>query len=383
MFLTGDRLLGIIAVESSVGTLRHVRGDQVSARWTRVTVLFAVAALLATGCSSSSKKSTAASTSSSQTSSSQTSSANTASDVGVTPTQITLGNVATLTGPIPGLFQGSPYAVEAYFNYINTTQGGVNGRKLVMKGGDDALTCTGNQTATQDLSTQVFAFVGTFTVLDSCGAKVFQAHPEIPDVSYSLTPDSKKLSNLYSSQPNPSNFRTGPFLYMKQKYPDAVTKVGSLYGNTAGSVTSFNEQKSAMESVGYKFAYTRAYAPTETQFASDILRMRDSGVQFLFMTDTDDGAAARIVNEALQQNWHPQVIFSESQYDATFVKLADPKAIEGEWQEDQFALFQGEDPASVPEVDLFLTWMQKTHPAFRPTCSPCTPGPKPPCSSRP
>src|SRR4051794_19738933 len=165
--------------------LRHVRGDQVSARWTRVTVLFAAAVLLATGCSSSSKKSTAASTSSPKTSSSsQTSSANTASDVGVTPTQITLGNVATLTGPIPGLFQGSPNAVEAYFNYINTTQGGVNGRKLVMKGGDDALTCTGNQTATQDLSTQVFAFVGTFTVLDSCGAKVFQAHPEIPDVSY-------------------------------------------------------------------------------------------------------------------------------------------------------------------------------------------------------
>jgi ABC-type branched-subunit amino acid transport system substrate-binding protein len=286
--------------------------------------------------------------------------------VGVTATQITVGNVATLTGPIPGLFQGSPYAVEAYFNYINTTQGGVNGRKLVVKGGDDALTCSGNQTATQDLEPQVFAFVGTFTVLDSCGAKVFQAHPEIPDVSFSLTPDSKKLSNLYSSQPNPPNFRTGPFLYLKDKFPAAVTAVGSLYGNTVGSVESFNEQKAAMESVGYKFAYTRSYAPTETQFASDILRMRNSGVQFLFMTDTDDAAAARIVNEAYQQNWHPQVIFSESQYDSTFVKLADPKAIEGEWQEDQFALFQGEDRASVPEVDLFLTWMQKTHPGFPP-----------------
>ena len=285
--------------------------------------------------------------------------------MGVTPSQITLGNVATITGPIPGLFQGSPYAVEAYFNYINS-QGGVNGRKLVMKGGDDALSCSGNQTATQALAPQVFAFVGTFTVLDSCGAPVFQANPQLPDVSYSLSPETKKLSNLYSSQPNPPNFRTGPFLYMKQKYPDAVTKAGSLYGNTAGAVTSFNEQRSAMESVGYKFVYTRSYAPTETTFTSDILRMRDNGVQFLFMTDTDDGAAARIVNEAYQQNWHPQVIFSESQYDATFVKLADPKAIEGEWQEDQFALFQGEDRASVPEVNLFLTWMEKTHPGFPP-----------------
>src|SRR5215471_18899983 len=101
-----------------------------------------------------------------------------------------------------------------------------------------------------------------------------------------------------------------------------------------------------MESVGYKFAYSRAFAPTETDFTSDIVRMKSAGVQFLFMTDTDDASAARIVNEALQQNWRPQVIFSESQYDATFVKLADPQAIEGEWQEDQFALFQGEDRAS-------------------------------------
>jgi branched-chain amino acid transport system substrate-binding protein len=121
-----------------------------------------------------------------------------------------------------------------------------------------------------------------------------------------------------------------------------------------------------MESVGYKFLYSRAYAPTETDFTSDIVRMKSDGVQFLFMTDTDDGAAARIVNEALQQNWRPQVIFSESQYDSTFVKLADPQAIEGEWQEDQFALFQGEDRASVPEVNTFLTWMEKTHPGFPP-----------------
>src|SRR5579859_2217462 len=51
---------------------------------------------------------------------------NTASDVGVTPTQITLGNVATLTGPIPGLFAGAPAATDAFFQYINS-QGGVFG----------------------------------------------------------------------------------------------------------------------------------------------------------------------------------------------------------------------------------------------------------------
>jgi ABC-type branched-subunit amino acid transport system substrate-binding protein len=330
-------------------------------------VVFAVLSLVAVGCSSSSKKAAtpASSTSTPGASSSTPGAANTASDVGVTPTQITLGNVAVLSGPVPGLFQGSPYAVDAYFNYINS-QGGINGRKLVLKSGDDGLTCSLDQTVTQDLSTQVFAFVGSFTVLDSCGAKVFQAHPEIPDVSFSLTPDSKKLSNLYSPQPNPPNFRTGGFQYMKQKFPNAVTAVGSLYTNNVGATESFNEQKAAMESVGYKVVYSRAYAATESQFTSDIIKMRSAGVQFLWLTDTDDATAARVMNEALQQNWHPQVIMSGSQYDANFIKLVDPKAVEGMWADEQFALFQGEDRASVPEVELFQTWMQKTHPGFPP-----------------
>src|SRR2546425_8750588 len=65
---------------------------------------------------------------------------NTSSDVGVTPTQITLGTVITLTGPVPGLFKGSAAGTDAYFQYINS-KGGVFHRKLVMKQGDDALNC--------------------------------------------------------------------------------------------------------------------------------------------------------------------------------------------------------------------------------------------------
>src|SRR5262249_27094352 len=106
---------------------------------------------------------------------------NTASDTGVTPTQVTLGNVVTLTGPIPGLFKGSQAGTDAYFQYVNST-GGVNGRKLVMKSADDALNCNQNQTQTQDLVGSVFAFVGSFAVFDNCGAKVFAANPTVADV---------------------------------------------------------------------------------------------------------------------------------------------------------------------------------------------------------
>src|SRR5581483_1395922 len=50
---------------------------------------------------------------------------------GVTPTEIDVGSISTLTGPIASNFEALVPGVQAYFDYINA-QGGVNGRKLVL-----------------------------------------------------------------------------------------------------------------------------------------------------------------------------------------------------------------------------------------------------------
>ena len=131
-------------------------------RTRKLVALGTVMFLVAVGCSSSKKTSTTATTSGS-TASTQSTAGNTASDVGITPTQITIGNVVTLTGPVPGLFAGGAAGTDAYFQYINS-QGGVNGRKLVLKTGDDGLTCNGYQTQLQSIGPSVFAFVGTWSV---------------------------------------------------------------------------------------------------------------------------------------------------------------------------------------------------------------------------
>src|ERR1700722_12357197 len=55
---------------------------------------------------------------------------------GVTAKSITVGNVSTLSGPVPGLFDGGPFGTEAYFAYVNA-HGGVNGRKIEVDGDDD------------------------------------------------------------------------------------------------------------------------------------------------------------------------------------------------------------------------------------------------------
>jgi branched-chain amino acid transport system substrate-binding protein len=80
---------------------------------------------------------------------------------GVTSSEIRVGGVATVTGDPTGQGQKTAAAfdgVNAYFDYINTTQGGVYGRKLVLTSKrDDAL--ANNRSEVQGLLSQdnVFA----------------------------------------------------------------------------------------------------------------------------------------------------------------------------------------------------------------------------------
>src|ERR1019366_3046236 len=110
--------------------------------------------MLVAGACSSSKSSGAAKTP-----------AGAATEPGLTPTTITVGTVADVGGPVPGILEGAIYGMQAYAAYLNSI-GGVNGRKLVIKQGDSALACATSTTAMQALVNDVFAFVGDFVVND-------------------------------------------------------------------------------------------------------------------------------------------------------------------------------------------------------------------------
>lgn len=56
---------------------------------------------------------------------------------GVTDDEIILGTHTSLTGPI-AVYSQIPYSTKAYFDYINETKGGVNGRKITYLLEDDA-----------------------------------------------------------------------------------------------------------------------------------------------------------------------------------------------------------------------------------------------------
>jgi ABC-type branched-subunit amino acid transport system substrate-binding protein len=122
--------------------------------------------------------------------------------------------------------------------------------------------------------------------------------------------------------------------------------------------------KGTMESLGYHFVYDQLYSPTQTDFTSDIVRMRSAGVKTLVLVSADVKGIARIMQQAKQQNWKPDLtILGASAYDPQLIPLGTADALEGVHVYLPTAMYLGEDRGTNKEVDLFLTWLKKTHPS--------------------
>lgn len=286
-------------------------------------------------------------------------------DVGVTANQITIGNVSDLGGPVPGLFQGGPDGTEAYIQYINSL-GGVCGRKLKMISQDDQLQCTNNEVAYQNLVNQVFAFVGSWSLDDYCGAQILDQHPTVPAVQQSLSIQMTDAPGEYSVSPYQAGAPTGYFEYFKQKFPDAIGSVGTIVGNQPSAVQSWKYSKATMESLGYKVVYEDDFPPAQNNFTADVIRMRQKGVKFVFIIAVNAPDLAAFSQEAASQGWKPEVFAAPIGYFGAYMgDSGGPSNVEGQYIPVTQAMFLGEDAPAVPEVALFDRWMKSAFPNFQ------------------
>src|SRR5437763_9068986 len=216
-----------------------------------------------------------------------------ATDVGVTGNSITVGNVSTLTGPIPGLFAGAVNGTDAFFAYQNS-QGGVFGRQLKVSAGDDQFDCGQNKAQTQSDVPKVFAFVGSFSIYDNCGAQVITQTAALSDVHVALSKDAQVEANGFSPQPLKNGAATGPFQYVKAQHGGAIGAAASLVGDVQSAKDAWAGEQATMQSLGYHFSYQRVYEPTETDFTADIVQTKSKGVKLVLPSAADAKTIARI-----------------------------------------------------------------------------------------
>jgi ABC-type branched-subunit amino acid transport system substrate-binding protein len=284
----------------------------------------------------------------------------TISGPGVTANTITIGDIATVSGPVPGLFQGANDGLDGWAAYINAN-GGIDGRQVKVIHLDDAFDCSTFKNDLNQLAGEAFAAVGTFSLEDTCGVPVLKAHPNFPYIPALMDVALYALPNAYSPQPNPPGSATTTFNYIKGLFPNDITHTGTI---SSGSETSIGkESQLTAESLGYKYSYIRFFGPTETNFTSDILRMKADGVKIVDLLETDVNIDAEFIQEAAQQNFHPDAIVSVAAYDANFLKLlGNPSLASNLYGVVYGPLYLGTDRATVPAVNTFDTWMANAKP---------------------
>jgi ABC-type branched-subunit amino acid transport system substrate-binding protein len=293
--------------------------------------------------------------------------AESASTTGVTKKSVTVGNVSIISGPVPGLFEGAAIGTKAYFDYINSTKGGVNGRKLVVNSSDDAFSGETNRTETQQAVASDFGLVGSFSLFDSYGCQALAQNPAVPDVSVTLDPTTNALPNVFSAQPLAVGSGLGPLQYYKKHFPKDTT-VGTIVSNVATSLSQWTGQKAALEHEGYHVAYVRDIGPVETDFTTDVISMRNDHVNAVDLTAVDWQVGAEFVQDAAAQGWHPGLIFSAGPiYADQFVAHAGgPAATNGIQIGQGQALYLGQDANTIPADKMFLSYVKKVSPSWTP-----------------
>jgi ABC-type branched-subunit amino acid transport system substrate-binding protein len=279
-----------------------------------------------------------------------------ATDVGVTAGSILIGNVSDLTGPQPGLFQTAVNGTNAYLAYVNS-QGGLFGRKLKIAVSDSQTSCAGDQNGQQQLMDKVFAFAGSFSLFDSCGAAALAKHPEVPDAHLAVTPEANKLPNNFSVSPVGDKLANGTYAWAAKKFGPAVVQNAALmYVNLPAVTNVAGLIKKSAQSTGWKFTYERAVGATETDFTADIVQMRQKGVK-VFLTLFNADEMSNFKPQADQQSFKP-VYIASLMYDQTFFKkLGSTSAAEGIYGSQTAAMyFSDQDAANIPEVALFQKW---------------------------
>jgi ABC-type branched-subunit amino acid transport system substrate-binding protein len=289
----------------------------------------------------------------------------TGTDVGLTSSEIDVGTVATLTGPVSGLFEGAVQGAESYAAYVNATQGGICGRQLHVEVQDDGTNCTQNQNATQNLIGKTFALVGSFSLYDGCGATIIAQHPTVPDIHVALDPAAMKPANHFDLATGEPGYQTGMFRYYANKYGSKVKHVGTIVENVPSAVAQQDSFEHAAESQGWRFTSRFVESPTNSNFETDFVKMcQQQHIQIFFLLTEPAGNEATMMHNEQQAGCHVINIVPVA-YDQGFLRdYGSPiSALNGLQGFSQYALFYNADEAAhLPDLRAFQTWFGREYP---------------------
>lgn len=206
----------------------------------------------------------------------------TASAPGVTATEIRVGGLAAITGPLGDQYEPIFKGVQAYIDMVNE-QGGVNGRRIrLVAKRDDATNPSRNLAQARALveEDKVFAVLGVASPIFTGGR--YLADNRVPTFGWNVNPEWAQGDALFGEKGSYLNFKhPGPELpYIATRV--GAKKVGVVAYTAVQSADCADGQVNGYKKYGLDVVLKDTSLPFGvTDISADIQRLRQAGVQFV------------------------------------------------------------------------------------------------------
>jgi ABC-type branched-subunit amino acid transport system substrate-binding protein len=252
---------------------------------------------------------------------------------GITDKEIILGQHAMLGGTFGAVYSMLPQTQQAYFKYINETQGGVCGRQIVLKVEDNGNDPAKGLEVTRKLleKDQVFAIFGAVGDLPHSSVEPYLNEQGVPDLfvtggahNYGAEPD--KYPWTVGGVPD---YRTeGTFFgrYISENLPGK--KVGVLYENQYLGWDGLEGVKNGLDPEKNELVSEQSYEASAVDIRSQMMNIKNAGAEVVILYTTP-GFTAQAIRGADQMGWHPQFMASYTNSDPILFQFVPAELAEG------------------------------------------------------
>jgi branched-chain amino acid transport system substrate-binding protein len=237
-----------------------------------------------------------------------------ATDVGISSTEILLGNTNALSGPAAA-YGTISNASNAYYTYVNG-QGGINGRKITYKILDDVYNPANTVTLTKQLVEQdkVFAIFGGLGTQDQTSVRDYMNAQKVPQIfvyTGATTWGLDYSAHNYTIGWIPS-YQSESHIYAQdilKNHPNA--KIGVLYQNDDYGTDYLKGLKDGLGSSSSLIVDSQSYDVTAATVASQVATLKGKGVDTLFLFSTPKFTVQALVTVS-KLNWDSVNIYLNS-----------------------------------------------------------------------
>lgn len=246
---------------------------------------------------------------------------------GITDTEILIGSHMPLTESSAAIFGNQIVpGMQAYFEYINETQGGVNGRKIRLIVGDDHYLPSDTNLVVRKLVEQdgVFAIVSGLGTAQHTAVFEYLTENNIPDLftATGATLFTDPITRTTFGY-NPNYVQEGNAIgtYIAENFP-AGTKVGLLIQNDDFGNDGKDGVESGLEGTDISITTTETYEAVTSDMSAQVQRLKNDDVDVIvgYTLPLQSGSLISVARATL--DWDVPIIITGVSADPITIALA-------------------------------------------------------------